>query len=175
MIRAAILALALAVATAAEAAPSSAVIGDLVLDYDDADWHVTPRPNGIAFRPSECTAPWCGELTGVFVTIAPADGPLPSEIPRTEFGFVRSLWELMNEPPAWPGDGAIHEINGFTIFATDRWSGCRAASPSELTAILDHAGRRYTFRSGIAMGCKGVWDVGREAFVEILSGLRPRP
>src|SRR5690606_2494823 len=99
MIRAAIVAfaLALAVATAAEAAPSSAVIGDLVLHYDDAEWRVTPRPNGIALRPSECAAPWCSALTGVFVTIAPADGPLPSEIPRTELGFVKSLWELTND------------------------------------------------------------------------------
>ena len=75
---------------------------------------------------------------------------------------------------SWPGDDAVREINGFTIFASDRWSGCRAMSPSELTAILDHAGRRYTFASGIAAGCGGVWGVGREAFVEILSGLRPR-
>jgi hypothetical protein len=175
MIRAAILALALAIADGAEAAPASVVIGDLVLDYDDADWRVTARPDGVALRPSECTAPWCGEFTGVFVTIAPADGPLPSEIPRTEFGFVKSLWELTNDLSAWPGDGTIREVNGFTIFATDRWSGCRAMSPSELTAILDHAGRRYTFTSGIAMACAGVWGVGREAFVEILSGLRPRP
>ena len=175
MIRAALAILIIGLAAPAKAAPASAEIGDLVLHYDDAEWRVTPRPNGIALRPSECAAPWCSALTGVFVTIAPADGPLPSEIPRTELGFVKSLWELTNDLPAWPGDGAIREINGFAIFATDRWSGCRAASPSELTAILDHAGRRYIFTSGVAMGCAGVWDVGREAFVEILSGLRPRP
>jgi hypothetical protein len=175
VIRVAILAVAFAVAAEAEAAPASAVIGDLVLDYDDAEWHVTARPDGAELLPVGCDGPFCEDRTGVFVTIAPADGPLPSEISRTEFGFVQPLWEPTNDLPAWPGDGAIREVNGLTIFATDRWSGCRAASPSELIAILDHAGRRYTFTSGIAMACAGVWDVGRDAFVEILSGLRPRP
>lgn len=174
MIRAAAAALAVALAGIAEAAPASIAIGDLVLDYDDAEWHVEAGPGGAAIRAVDCTGFQCEHGMGIVVNIAPAEGPLPSEVPRSEMGFVKTLWELMNDLPAWPGDGAIREINGFRIFAIDRWSGCRAMSPSQLTAILDHAGRRYTFASGVAAGCRGVWGVGREAFVAILSGLRPR-
>jgi hypothetical protein len=110
---------------------------------------------------------------GIFIGIAPASGPPPADIPRSEAGFVQPLWDLLDRPLPWPGEGAVRQVNGFAIFASDRWSGCRAMSPSELTAILDHAGMRYTFTSGIAAACRGVWGVDREAFVEILAGLRP--
>jgi hypothetical protein len=173
MIRVGLAWLVLALAGAAEAAPATVKIGDLILDYDDAAWHLTARPDGAVLRWIACSGFVCEDRPGVFVSIAPAQGPMPTVIPRDD-GFVQSLWELLDRPVSWTGDGAVREVNGFTIFASDRWSGCRAMSPSELTAILDHAGRRYTFASGIAAGCRGVWGVGREAFVDILSGLRPR-
>lgn len=173
MIRIALIILCLAATSMAQAAPASVAIGDLILDYDDAKWRVTARPDSAVLQWLDCTGFVCEDRPGVFVSIGTADGPLPTAIPRDD-GFVQSLWELLDRPVSWAGDDAVREINGFTIFASDRWSGCRAMSPSELTAILDHAGRRYTFTSGIAAACGGVWGVGREAFVEILSGLRPR-
>jgi len=174
MIRPALVILVLATVNAAQAAPASVTIGDLVLDYDEAAWRITARSDGAALEWVACTGIQCEERTGVSVSIGPAKGPLPTALDRDD-GFVDSLWDLLDRPVPWPGDGAVREVNGFIIFATDRWSGCRAMSPSELTAMLDHAGRRYTFTSGIAAACGGVWGVGREAFVEILSGLRPRP
>lgn len=174
MMRAALAGLCLMLAAAAQAAPASAVIGDLILDYDDAEWHVTTQPDGAVLRPVTCTGIFCEEGTGVFVSIALAHNAMPTEIPRSEEGFAKPLWDLLDRPVPWTGDGAVREVNGFAIYAIDRWSGCRAMSPSELTAILDHTGRLYTFTSGIIAGCRGVWGVGREAFVEILSGLRPR-
>jgi hypothetical protein len=175
MIRAALVMLGLAMASPVLASQASVAIGDLVLDYDEAEWRVSPRPNGVVIRPVDCTGFRCEDGTGITITIAPADSAPTADISQPEMGFVQPLWELMNDLPPWPGEGAVREINGFTIFATDRWSGCRAMSPSELTAILDHAGLRYTFASGVAAACGGVWGVGREAFVEVLSGLRPRP
>lgn len=152
---------------------AQAAIGDLILDYDDAAWRVTAWADGAVLRPVTCTGVFCEDGTGIAVRIAPVDGPFPTDIPASETGFASPLWELLDRTVPWTGEGAIREINGFRIFATDTWSGCRAMSPSELTAILDHAGRRYTFTSGVIAGCRGVWDVGREAFVEILSALRP--
>jgi hypothetical protein len=174
MIRVALAFLVLAVVGAAEAAPATVSIGDLILDYDDAEWRVSRWPNGIVLRAADCAGFRCEEGTGITISVAPVDSAPPTDVSQPEMGFVEPLWELMDDAPPWPGEGAIREINGFAIFATDRWSGCRAMSPSELTAILDHAGRRYTFASGIAAACGGVWGVSREAFVEILSGLRPR-
>lgn len=159
---------------AAEAASASVAIGDLVLDYDDAVWRVTGSADGAVMDSVVCSGIACENRMGVHISIAPSEGPMPTEIPSSEGGFVNSLWELLDDPLPWPGEGAVREVNGFAIFASDRWSGCRAMSPSELTATLDHAGRRYTFASGVAAGCRGVWGVGREAFVEILAGLRPR-
>lgn len=173
-IRVAALILGLAAAGAAQAAPASVAIGGLILEFDDAAWKVTAWPDGALVRPVGCAEVFCDDRTGLLVSIAPADGPLPTVIPGSEDSFVAPLWDLLDRPLPWPGDGAVREINGFAIYASDRWSGCRAMSPSELTAILDHAGRRYTFTSGVIAGCRGVWSVGREAFVEILSGLRPR-
>ena len=172
MIRAALALLAAALAAPAGAAPASVVIGDLILDYEDATWTVASWPGGLVLEPRDCGAIRCEEGTGVVITLAPADGPFPTGIPRSESGFVDPLWPLVDALPPWPGEGAIREINGLTVFATDRWSGCRAMSPSELTAVIDHR-ERYQLASGIASGCRGVWGVGREAFVEILSGLRP--
>jgi len=157
----------------AEAAPSSARIGALLLDYDDTKWRVIAGPDGAVVTPTDCPEPRCGRSMGVLVTIGPAVGPLPDAIPPGEGDFTNPLWPLMNDLPAWQGDGPIREINGFVVFATDRWSGCRANSPSELTAILDHDGRRYTFTSGVAAACAGIWGVGRDAFVDILTQLRP--
>lgn len=173
MIRAALFILGVAIAGPATAATASITIGGLVLDYDDAEWHATARPNGAVLQAAGCTEIVCEDRTGIFISLAPASGPLPSEIPPGDAGFVQPLWDLLDRPLPWPGERAVREINGLTIFATDRWSGCRAMSASELTAILDHAGRRYTFASGIAAACGGVWGVGREAFVGILAGLRP--
>jgi hypothetical protein len=173
MIRIALTLILLTLSDLAGAAPTSVAIGDLVLDYDDAAWRVSPWPDGLMLRAVDCTGLRC-EGTGIAISIGPADGPLPTGIPRSETGFAEPLWDLLDRPPPWADDGAVRDVNGLTIFATDRWSGCRAMSPSELTAILDHAGKRYTFASGIAAGCRGVWGVGREAFVDILAGLRPR-
>ena len=175
MIRAALALLAAALAGPAGAAPASLPIGDLILDYDDARWMATSRSGGLVLEPRDCLSVRCDEGTGVAIAIATADEPFPTVIPRSESGFVDPLWQFVDALPPWPGEGAIREINGLTVFATDRWSGCRAMSPSELTAVIDHRGRRYRLASGIASGCRGVWGVGREAFVEILSGLRPRP
>lgn len=174
MIRLALAVLAIVTAGPAAAAPASATIGDLVLDYDDTEWLVAARPDGAMLQWLGCKGFTCDDRPGIFVGMATADGPLPAEILRSDDGFSKPLWDLLDRPLPWPGDGAVREINGFGIFAIDRWSGCRALSPSELTAILDHAGRRYIFTSGVAAACRGVWGVGREAFVEILAGLRPR-
>jgi len=169
--RAALVALAVLLAAGgAEAAPASVAIGDLVLDYDDADWHATAWPGGVRLQPRECRSFRCAEGTGVTIAAGPAHGPLPSD----RDGFTRPLWDLLEDPARWPGDGTEREINGLAIHATDRWSGCRAMSPSELRAVLDHGGRRYTMASGVAAGCAGLWGVGRDDFVAILSGLRPR-
>ncbi len=174
MIRAALVTLCLAAAGVAQAAPASVAIGDLVLDYDDTEWHVTARPEGAVLQWIACEGFGCEDRPGISVSIAPADGLPPPAIPRHDEGFARSLWELLDGPVSWIGEGEVREVNGFAIFAIDRWSGCRAMSPSQLTAILDHDGRRYTFTSGIVAACRGVWGVGREAFVEILTGLKPR-
>jgi hypothetical protein len=174
MIRIAMFILGIVAAGGAHAATATAAIGDLMLEYDDAEWRPFPSKNGATLRPVDCSGFRCEDGTAIVVSIAPAGGPLPTEVPRTDMGFVKPLWELVNDLPPWPGQDAIREVNGFTIFATDRWSGCRAMSPSELTAILDHAGMRYTFTSGVAAACGGVWGVDREAFVSILAGLRPR-
>jgi len=174
MIRAALLILVAAIAGPAAAAPASVTVGGLVLDYDDAEWQATARPDGAVLRPLGCRRIDCEGRMGVAIGIAPAAGPLPTEIPPDDAGFVDALWDLLDRPLSWPGEGAVREVNGLTIFATDRWSGCRAMSASELTAILDHAGQRYTVGSGIAAGCGGVWGVDRETFVAILAGLRPR-
>ena len=175
MIRAALALLALTLAAPVQAAPATVAIGDLILDYDDATWQATGWRGGIRLEPRECRSIRCEEGTGVVITVAPADGPLPTEIPRSEAGFLDPLWPLVENLPAWPGVGPTREINGFTVFATERWSGCRAMSPSELTAMLDHRGHRYTLVSGLAAGCAGVWGVGREAFIAIIAALRPRP
>ncbi len=175
--RLAVLLMLLACAGTAEAAPATARIGDLLLDYDDAGWRVATRPDGAEITAIECDVPRCDDDgTNIAVTIVPPDGPLPTAIPRREAGFVQPLWDLLADVDAsGPRDDPVRAVNGFLVFATDRWSGCRAMSPSELTAILDHQDRRYTFTSGVARGCRGVWGVPREDFVAVLSGLRPAP
>lgn len=164
-------------AGAAEAAPATARIGDLLLDYNDSQWRVAMREDGATFIATACHAPGCRYAAVVGIGVGPADGPLPSTIDRGDEGRVQPLWALLGNSGGAPvfGDGPVREINGFTVFATDRWSGCRAMSASELTAILDHRGHRYAFRSGVAMGCGGVWGVPREVFVDLLAGLRPAP
>jgi hypothetical protein len=173
MIRAALLLLGVAIAGPAAAAPASVTIGGLVLDYDDAEWQATVRPGGAVLQTPGCGRIVCEDRMGIFISMAPASGPFPTDIPVSEVGFVKPLWDLLHRPLPWPGEGAVRQVNGFAIFASDRWSGCRALSPSELTAILDHAGTRYTFASGIAAACGGVWGVDRDAFVDVLAGLRP--
>ena len=73
----------------------------------------------------------------------------------------------------WGGDEPVREINGLAVFAARTFSGCRAMSPSELKAAVEYAGQRYTFVSGTALGCQGIWGVGDEAFLGLISGLRP--
>ena len=158
----------------ADAAPATVRIGDLLLDYDDREWQVAAGPDGAEIIATDCDLPRCDHMLAIAVAIAPVDGPLPREIPRHDAGFAQSLWALLGDDGA-AHDDPIRTIGGFTVFATDRWSGCRAMSPSELTAILDHDGRRYTFTSGVARACRGVWGVPREDFVAVLSGLRPAP
>jgi hypothetical protein len=163
-----------AVATAAQAAPATVEIGDLILHYDDAVWDVldgaramiqpvTDAPVVVYFR---CKAGDCGEGTLVAATAAPADdtSPLAAEI---------ELMQSYDTRPLWGDDQAGREINGLTVVAAVTFSGCRAMSPSELKAAVEHAGRRYSFVSGTAFGCKGLWSVGDEAFLDLISGLRP--
>ncbi len=81
--------------------------------------------------------------------------------------------DIYNTRAFWDDDEVARTINGLTVFAHVSFSGCRARSPSELKAEVEHAGQRYTFVSGMAAGCGGVWSVGDDAFLELISGLRP--
>ncbi len=75
--------------------------------------------------------------------------------------------------PLWDDEAPAREINGLTLFAHLTFSGCRALSPSELGAEVEHAGYRSSFASGVALGCGGVWSVSREAFLDLIAGIRP--
>lgn len=169
-------ALALATVTDSMAAPATLAIGDLVIDYDDARWRVdidpAARPPGVADLSGRvlaifnCIDEGCHQDTAVFVSATPVDGasPLPGAIDPDDAYFTRPLWE---------GDALAREINGLTVFAHQEFSGCRAMSPSELSAETEHGDQRYTFTSGVALGCGGVWGVSEEAFLDLLSGMRP--
>jgi hypothetical protein len=163
-----------AVTPAAPAAPATVEIGDLILDYDDTVWDVldgeramiqpvTDAPVVVYFR---CKAGGCREGALVAATATPAvnANPLAAEI---------ELRQSYDTRPLWGEDEAAREINGLTVFAAVTFSGCRAMSPSELRAAVEHRGRRYSFVSGTALGCKGLWSVGDEAFLDLISGLRP--
>ena len=54
--------------------------------------------------------------------------------------------DIYNTRAFWDDDEVARTINGLTVFAHVSFSGCRARSPSELKAEVEHAGQRYTFR-----------------------------
>jgi hypothetical protein len=172
------LATALAVISAADvmAAPASLAIVGLVIDYDDDLWRVDIDPatrplslaaiDGPVLAIFNCIDDRCGKGAAVIVSATPVSGDAPplGVIDPDDAYFTR---------PLWGDDAPAREINGLTVFAYLTFSGCRALSPSELRADVEHAGHRYAFASGVALGCGGVWSVGREAFLDLISGIRP--
>lgn len=174
----AVLAAAVAVgpAAAAKAAPASITIEDIAIDYDGDLWRVdvqsSPVPPDASAADARllaifnCVGRGCREDTAVFVSIAPAgrDAQPPGTFARDDADFTQPLWD----------DGLpARNINDLTVFAGLTFSGCRALSPSALRAETEHAGNRYRFASGMALGCGGAWSVGQRAFLDLISGIRP--
>lgn len=172
-----VLAAALAVTSAgARADPATIAIVDLFIDYDDAVWEVDFDPatrllslaavDGPVLAIFNCVGSGCREGMAVFVSATPIDGDsFPRDVIDPEDAYFTR--------PLWDDETLVRDIHGLTVSAHLTFSGCRALSPSELRADIEHAGYRYRFASGVALGCGGVWSVGQEAFLDLISGIRP--
>lgn len=149
--------------------PSSAIaseypIGDLAITYDPAKWQFSRISEGDPLRsqPTQFEAR-CGDCRGDGVV-----GISVADIAREESEAVTD--------PAWShnvqhSSVALGEI---VIEFTTALSPCRNYVPPSMTARVAYRGRTYTFRSGVAMGCRGAFSVGSERFEELLRGLHPR-
>ena len=107
MIRAALALLTVSLAAPVHAAPAEAVIGDLILAYDDADWLVTHRRGGFLLEPKhlELGCSLGGELR--------LEGTLLGQ--QQGFEHRRIVGQLRGEDGCAHADGAVRTRGGGTL------------------------------------------------------------